>query len=724
MQETQAPVSNSAFRRVFRLAELTVDPLAGEVHGPAGRTQLDPKVMEVLVSLARRAGKVVPREDLLNEVWQKTVVTDDALSRCVYQLRRHLALAGGPSCRSLLETLPRRGYRLNCAAPEFSDAGSFEKSKADPEVAIASAGATAPRFPRWLTVAVAVLFGVAGASAFLLDRLDYFWRNPLDNAVFSRLTDFEGTEQAAAISRDGRFVAFLSDRAGALDAWVKDLETGEFRNLTAGQGGELWNEDVRTMGFSPDDAHAMLWRRTTNESGMPHIGIWAVPVIGGSLSLYLRNAAEIGWSTDGTRRVYHPASPGDPLLVTEPGESLGKQIFAGPPGTHSHFPVWSPDDAFIYFVFGVVPDDLDLWRIPVAGGEAERMTFHRSRVSHPVFLDQRTLAYLATAEDESGPWLYVMDTERPKPRRITYGVERFTSLSATADGRRLVVSVRTPRTSLWRVPISGRLGGAEDTSPIELPTVGGSSPRFGRDFLLYLAPNDATRGLWKLDGETAVALWDGRQGRVVSQPAVHPNGNRVAFTVARGRETRLYVTDDDGTAARPVAVELDVRGHPAWSPDGRSVTISVDRGGGPQIFNIPVDGGPPVPLIDEYSIDPVWSPDATFFVYRGSESGPNFTLFAATAGGVPRKLPDIVLPRGARSLTFLPGGNTLLLLKGELRSKNFWLVDLETGAERQLTDFGPEFVIGDFDLATNGKEIVFDRIREDSDIVLIELASR
>jgi hypothetical protein len=33
-------------------------------------------------------------------------------------------------------------------------------------------------------------------------------------------------------------------------------------------------------------------------------------------------------------------------------------------------------------------------------------------------------------------------------------------------------------------------------------------------------------------------------------------------------------------------------------------------------------------------------------------------------------------------------------------------------------------VIGDFDLATNGKEIVFDRIREDSDIVLIELASR
>jgi Tol biopolymer transport system component len=64
------------------------------------------------------------------------------------------------------------------------------------------------------------------------------------------------------------------------------------------------------------------------------------------------------------------------------------------------------------------------------------------------------------------------------------------------------------------------------------------------------------------------------------------------------------------------------------------------------------------------------------------------------------------------------------MLKSELRNKNFWLVDLETGAERQLTDFGPEFVVGDFDLSPDGQEIVFDRIREESDVVMIELADR
>jgi DNA-binding winged helix-turn-helix (wHTH) protein len=121
MDETQGPIEDAAHSRVFRLAELTIDSIGGDVHGPAGSTQLDPKVMEVLVALVRRAGSVVGREDLIREVWNGAVVTDDALSRCVYQLRRHLGEAGGPAYRSLLETLPKRGYRLNCPAVESRD---------------------------------------------------------------------------------------------------------------------------------------------------------------------------------------------------------------------------------------------------------------------------------------------------------------------------------------------------------------------------------------------------------------------------------------------------------------------------------------------------------------------------------------------------------------------------------------------------------------------------
>ena len=56
--------------------------------------------------------------------------------------------------------------------------------------------------------------------------------NPLANAMFSRVTDWPGTEERAEISPDGRFVAFLADKAGELDVWVSQLGTGKFDNLT------------------------------------------------------------------------------------------------------------------------------------------------------------------------------------------------------------------------------------------------------------------------------------------------------------------------------------------------------------------------------------------------------------------------------------------------------------------------------------------------------------
>ena len=54
----------------------------------------------------------------------------------------------------------------------------------------------------------------------------------LANANFSRFTDFPGSETLAAISPDGKFVAFLSDRDGEYDLFVSQIGTGRFTNLT------------------------------------------------------------------------------------------------------------------------------------------------------------------------------------------------------------------------------------------------------------------------------------------------------------------------------------------------------------------------------------------------------------------------------------------------------------------------------------------------------------
>ena len=130
-----------------------------------------------------------------------------------------------------------------------------------------------------------------------------------------------------------------------------------------------------------------------------------------------------------------------------------------------------------------------------------------------------------------------------------------------------------------------------------------------------------------------------------------------------------------------------------------------------------------MPLVQEYSIDPTWSPSGQFLVYSGADVGTTFSVKSVSADGAPHPLPTLVLTRGARRLAFM-GDDTLVIMKGDVSHKEFWAFDLETGRERQLTRFPRGFVIGDFDISPDGREVIFDRTREESGIVLFELPDR
>ena len=188
--------------------------------------------------------------------------------------------------------------------------------------------------------------------------------------------------------------------------------------------------------------------------------------------------------------------------------------------------------------------------------------------------------------------------------------------------------------------------------------------------------------------------------------------------------TQLHVINADGTEARRVADALDVRGAPAWSPDGQWLAVAANRDGAPQLFKIPVGGGTPVLLVKEYSTDPVWAPSGQFLVYTTADVGTTFSVKAVSADGLPLPLPNLILTRGARRLAFLGGDDALVVMKGDVSHKEFWAVDLKTGRERQLTNLGRKFAIGDFDVSADGREIVFDRAEEESDIVLFDLPNR
>jgi tetratricopeptide (TPR) repeat protein len=94
----------------FLLADRIVRPARNRIEGPAGAVQVEPKVMEVLVCLARRPGTVVGKEELVREVWEGRFVSDDVVWRSIRELRR--ALGDDARSAGFIETIPKRGYRL------------------------------------------------------------------------------------------------------------------------------------------------------------------------------------------------------------------------------------------------------------------------------------------------------------------------------------------------------------------------------------------------------------------------------------------------------------------------------------------------------------------------------------------------------------------------------------------------------------------------------------
>ena len=613
-----------------------------------------------------------------------------------------------------LEKQPEQRFQSASDLKFALEALSF--STAPPNSALKSAVTGAPRRRfRWLALIAVLAVAAAGVLAWRLSRADDSWRNPLSDAQFTPLTDFPGTEREAIVSADGKFLAFVSDRDGPFDVWVGQIGTGEFHNLTQGRAPDIGNPRVRNLAFSPDGSQVVMEVRLEGR-----VYSWAVPTMGGSVRPYL-DGVELVWSPDGARVAYHTDAPGDPIFVSAPDEKIGRQIYSAEPGVHCHYLMWSPDGAFIYFVQGFSPDEMDIWRIRPTGGPAERITFHTSRVAYPTLLNERTLLYTTRAEDGTGPWLYGMDLERRIPHRMSVGVERYTSIAASADGRRLVATVANPEASLWRVPILERAVEEPAALRIALPTARGLSPRIGPGYLLYLSSKGGNDGIWKSAEGTAVELWSGSHGRVFEGAAISPDGRRVAFTAQRGGRNRLYLMNSNGTGVTELANSLNVRGAPAWPPAGEWITVAADQGGSAGLFKVPLDGGAPTQLLAEPAANPVWSPDGRFLVYSGIDVGTTFPLKAITASGEPYSIPELILSRGANRISFLPRRPVLVVLKGDVWHKNFWSVDLVTGLQRQLTNFSREFLINDFDVSPDGKEIIFSRLKENANVILIDL---
>ena len=150
---------NETPTRRLSIGEWSVDPATNDLARGNERIHLEPKVMDLLLALARHANQVMSREELLAQVWSGVVVGDDVITQAIIKLRKAL----GDTSREpeYIQTIPKRGYRL-IAGVEWIDAGP-------PATPAPSKPGYSRRHVYWIAGALAV--GVAALAVLLGPRL-------------------------------------------------------------------------------------------------------------------------------------------------------------------------------------------------------------------------------------------------------------------------------------------------------------------------------------------------------------------------------------------------------------------------------------------------------------------------------------------------------------------------------------------------------------------------
>ena len=132
---------------------------------------------------------------------------------------------------------------------------------------------------------------------------------------------------------------------------------------------------------------------------------------------------------------------------------------------------------------------MDVWRIRASGGSPEQVTRQNAKLNFLAPLNPRTLVYVAQPQDQAGPWLWSLDIPTSVTRRESWGLEQYTSIAASRDGRRMVATVANPSVALWKLPILERPAVDSDVQPFPLPTTRSLAPALrGHVVVLSVSP--------------------------------------------------------------------------------------------------------------------------------------------------------------------------------------------------------------------------------------------
>ncbi len=163
-----------------------------------------------------------------------------------------------------------------------------------------------------------------------------------------------------------------------------------------------------------------------------------------------------------------------------------------------------------------------------------------------------------------------------------------------------------------------------------------------RNAVIRISPNSGTSDLYKisLGGTDKKALTSGPRGAMNVEPAVSPDGTRLAYSSDRSGKAMIYLQDLSTNSTQRLTFAGHYNASPAWSPDGKRITFAGGNEKHFDIFVMDVDGKNLQKLTSAQkpngrganNEDPSFSPDGRFILFRSDRSGA-YQLYVVSVDG-------------------------------------------------------------------------------------------
>lgn len=175
---------------------------------------------------------------------------------------------------------------------------------------------------------------------------------------------------------------------------------------------------------------------------------------------------------------------------------------------------------------------------------------------------------------------------------------------------------------IWRVALDG-------SDMVRLTTHGGDdqNPTYARGKVVFTSFRDGNAELYSVPvtGGTETRLTTTTANEI--EPALSPDGTRLAYTNDVSGVNKLWLANGDGTGGArlsPVSFGFggSIEAAPSWAPSGDRVAFVATNNGSSDIFDFTIPGTPTLIVgSDSTDIEPAWSPDGTRLAFASRREG-------------------------------------------------------------------------------------------------------